>query len=128
MTDSLSLNNPLLIYTALAINGVLTLLILWYVYARLRHAGVAVSKLQSDWISAESRFSGMLDQTQQRLQTLPASSNSRTSRRGGLNPEMRNQVTALRKKGLDVPDIARSIGLSEAEVHVLLGMARMTEN
>lgn len=124
--EPVSLSNPVLVYSALAINGILMLVVLWHVHARLRRAHVVLARLQSDFTSAETRFSGLLDQTQHRLQTLPVGPNAPVRRGGAVNADLRNQVLALRKKGLVTTDIARSCGLSDAEVEVLLGVARMT--
>jgi hypothetical protein len=39
--------------------------------------------------------------------------------------DTRNQVVAMAKRGIGLNDIARSCGLHEGEVEILLGMARL---
>jgi hypothetical protein len=42
-----------------------------------------------------------------------------------MNLDIRNQVVAMGKKGFTAPEIAKTCGLQEGHVEVLLGMARL---
>ena len=46
----------------------------------------------------------------------------------GLSFDLRNQVVAMGKKGFKPLEIARSCGLHEGEVDVLLSMARLQKS
>jgi hypothetical protein len=122
--------NPVLIYSALALYGVLIVVVLAYVHARFSSANKLLQALQHDWASAESSHKNLLVHAREHVtkltapapQPLPATAGGT---RASVNFDTRNQVVAMGKKGLPPKDIARSCGLSEGDVDVLLGMARI---
>src|SRR5215471_3860773 len=129
---SLSIRSPILIYSFLALYGLLTVFILTYVHSRFRAAARTLKALQAQWTSAESAHATLVRAAQKQLATLtvsvpppaPALAATRT-RPVGL--DVRNQVAAMARRGIGVADIARSSGLHEGEVDVLLSMARLTK-
>ena len=129
--SSLSIHNPILIYSFLALYGLFTVLILAYVQSRFRLAAKTLEVLQAEWASAESAHATLVGTAQQQLAKLtvsaspPALTTPVTSRPVGF--DVRNQVVALAKRGIGIGDIARNSGLHEGEVDVLLSMARLTK-
>lgn len=124
---NLSIHNPMLIYSFLALYGVLTVLILTYVHAKFRLATKTLKLLQTEWHSAESRHAGFVGAAQQQLSKLaePAPVPAVTVRNQAVNFNVRNQVVAMAKRGIAATEIGRSCGLHEGEVEVVLGMARL---
>ena len=49
---NLSIRNPILIYSFLALYGLLTVVILTYVHAKFRVASKTLKLLQTEWMSA----------------------------------------------------------------------------
>ena len=121
---NLSIHNPILIYSFLALYGLLMLSLLVYVQSKFRTASKTLTQLRTEWQSAESQHSNFVGQAQERLATLsrPTPLMARTTSVGS---DMRNQVVAMAKRGITVNDIARTCGLQEGEIDVILGMARL---
>jgi hypothetical protein len=131
--SSLSLHNPILIYSFLAIYGLLTVLILTYVHARFRLASKTLKLLQDEWTSAESKHSSIVGAAHEQLSKLSKPAPVKPvapplMRTAALSFDARNQVVAMAKRGIGIKDIARNCGLHEGEVEVLLGMARLGKN
>ena len=124
---NLSIHNPILIYSFLALYGLLTALILIYVHARFRAASNRLKQLAAEWESAESRHVGFVGAAREQLSklTAPAPVVPFVPRSAGVNLDLRNQVAAMAKRGLAATEIARACGLQEGEVEVLLGIVRM---
>jgi hypothetical protein len=132
---NLSIRNPILVYSFLAMYGLLTLLILTYVHARFRVAAKTLKMLQTEWSSAESKHARIVGVAQEQLSKLavPAPAPAMPSappamRTAAINFDTRNQVVTMAKRGIGITDIARNSGLHEGEVEVLLGMARLGKN
>jgi hypothetical protein len=133
---NLSIRNPILVYSFLAMYGVLTVLILSYVHARFRVASKTLKMLQTEWTSAESKHASMIDVAQEQLSRLstPAPAvmaapvQMQLMRHAAVGFDTRNQVVTMAKRGMSICDIARNCGLHEGEVEVLLGMARLGKN
>lgn len=128
---SLSIRNPILIYSLLALYGLLTVLILTYVHAKFRVATKTLKLLQTEWSSAESRHANFVGVAQEHLSklTVPAPPVAApVARTAAVGFDTRNQVVAMAKRGMVITDIARTCGLHEGEVEVLLGMARLGKN
>jgi hypothetical protein len=130
--SSLSIHNPILIYSFLALYGLLTVLILTYVQSRFRVAAKTLKKLQAEWTSAESAHASLLGTAQEQLSKLAVPTPHPAlafpvagTRTVGL--DVRNQVVAMAKRGIGIADIARNSGLHEGEVDVLLSMARLSK-
>jgi len=118
----------MLIYSFLALYGVLTVFILTYVHSKFRLARKTLKLLQSEWRTAESRHAGFVGAAQQQLSKLaePAAPVPALSvRNAGVNLNVRNQVVAMARRGIAPVEIGRSCGLHEGEVEVVLGMARL---
>jgi len=121
-----------LIYSFLALYGLLTVLILTYVHSRFRVAAKTLKALQAEWTSAESAHASLVGTVHEQLSKLtvpappPTMPRPVTSTRPvGFN--VRNQVAAMAKRGIGIADIARNSGLHEGEVDVLLSMARLSK-
>ena len=129
---SLSIRNPILIYSVLALNGLLTVLIVTYVHAKFRVATNALKSLQAEWTNAESTHSSFVGAAQEHLAKLaappaPPIMTMPTARGASVGFDVRNQVVAMAKRGIGIADISRNCGLHEGEVEVLLGMARLAK-
>ena len=122
-----SMNNPLLIYTVLGVYGIVLLLLLAYVRSKFNKAARLLNDLKKDWASADSKHSGFLDHAHEQITRLaaPALATRAPVNHDPVNHELRNQVVTMGRKGITPADIARSCGLPEGEVDVLLGLARM---
>jgi hypothetical protein len=127
--SSLLTLNPIIVYATLALYGVLFVVVFAYLYSRFRTANRALKTLSTEWSAAESRHLGLFETAHQSLESLsrrPAPApKTEVPVRAPVSIDTRTQVIAMAKHGLPVLDIARSCGLAEGEVDVLLGMARM---
>jgi hypothetical protein len=126
--SSLSIHNPILIYSFLALYGVLTVVLITYVHAKFRTATKTLKLLEAEWQTAESRHAGFVGVAQERLSKLaeaPRAMPQLPDRHTAVGFDLRNQVVAMAKRGIAATDIARSCGLSEGEVEVVLGMVRI---
>ena len=115
--------NPVIVYAALAVQGVTLMLVVAYVHAKFRNAGRSLRVLQTEWETAESKHAGFVGKAQEQmsklaLPTIPPQS-------AAVTLDTRKQVLALGRRGLGISEIARSCGLQEADVDVLLGMTRL---
>jgi hypothetical protein len=123
---NLSIHNPILIYSFLAAYGLMTVTLLLYVQSKFRHAAKLLQALQAEWSTADSRHAGFVGKAQEQIAKLsapaPAAKPVKTST---VNLDIRNQVVAMGKKGFTAPEIAKTCGLQEGDVEVLLGMARL---
>lgn len=124
---NLSMGNPILIYSFLAMYGLVTVLILVYVHAKFRFAAKTLNVLRTEWSKAESRHSGFVGKAQEQISKLSVAAPAPAAavRHNPAGFDMRNQVVTMGKRGMGTPEIARSCGLQEGEVEVLLGMARL---
>ena len=124
---NLSIHNPILIYSFLALYGLLTVLILTYVQAKFRVATKTLTSLQTEWSSAESLHAGFVGAAQEQLSRLTVSTPAPAVpvRNAAVNFDVRNQVVAMAKRGLAPTEIGRACGLHEGEVEVLLSMVRL---
>jgi len=98
---------------------------------KFRKAGHAMQKLAKDWAIAASTHEKLLETARHRIMSLtlapavPTPSAAVPSALTGVTGDTRSQVTAMGRRGIPVSEIARSCGLPEGEIDVLLGMARM---
>jgi hypothetical protein len=130
---SLSTPNPILIYSFLALYGVITIVILTYVRKRFRLATDTLKLLKTEWDTAESRHAGFVGIAQQQISKLAVPAPAppvapQSARHSAVGFDTRNQVVAMAKRGIGITDIARACALHEGEVEVLLGMARLSKN
>src|SRR5438477_5923486 len=112
---NLSIHNPILIYTFLALYGLLTVLILTYVQAKFRSATKTLKLLETEWQTAESRHSGFVGAAHEQLSRLTAAPAipALPARHTAVNFDVRNQVVGMAKRGIAATEIARSCGLNE---------------
>ena len=120
--------NPVIVNLELGLYGLLFVCVFAYVHVKFRKAARALQSLQKDWASAESMHTGLLESAQNRITKFaaePSSVKPYATRAVPVTVDTRSQVTAMGRRGFPVSEIARSCGLPEGEVDVLLGMARM---
>ncbi len=125
---NVSMHNSMLIYSLLALYGVLTVLVLTYVHSRFRLATKTLKALETEWQSASSRHAGFVGIAQEQLSKLSAPPPVATSlpvRNTAVNFDVRNQIVAMAKRGVGPQEIARTCGLHEGEIEVVLGMVRL---
>ena len=115
------------IYLALALCGLSVLLLALTVRRRFRRASEALTTLNKEWESARWKFFQIAEVARQRIDDFPTApaGTGPPEPRDKVSFDVRSQVAAMGKRGLDTPKIARSAGLSEGEVEVLLGISRM---
>lgn len=133
--SSLLTLNPIIVNLELGLYGLLFVCIFIYVHAKFRKADRLLKGLKKEWDGAESKHAGLIQVAQHRISRLGAE--AEIVKPGSATPSVsqavsqavpsdtRNQVTAMGRRGIPVSDIARSCGLPEGEVDVLLSMARM---
>ena len=121
--------NPLVIYITLGVYGLLIGAVVFYVYRKFNGASLLLRSLSKDWASAENSHKGLLDEAREhvsKLATAPAPSLAVSlSGPRSVTFDIRNQVIAMGRKGVVAADIARACAMPEADVDVLLGMARI---
>ena len=129
--SSLLTLNPIIVNLELGLYGLLFVGIFIYVHMKFRRADRVLKALQKDWAGAESQHAGLIQIAQSRIARLGAEPGqakpfaAAPSVSQAVTPDTRNQVTAMGRRGIPVSDIARSCGLPEGEVDVLLSLARM---
>ncbi len=121
---NLLMGNPVVIYSVLALYGVVTIVVLAYVRARFKTATKALTSLKKEWASAESLHAGFVGKAQEEISKLSVTA-APVAPKTGVDFDVRNQVIAMGKKGFVTTDIARSCNLPEGDVEVLLGMSRL---
>jgi hypothetical protein len=131
---SLSIRNPIFIYSFLALYGLMTVLILAYVHAKFRIAARTLKALQAEWANAESAHASVVESARKQLSKLVEKEDepqrhreTPSALRSAAGSDVRNQVVTMAKRGIVIADIARNCGLHEGEVEVLLGAARLTK-
>jgi hypothetical protein len=123
------MNNPIVIYVLLGLYGVLLLFLFSYVRNKFKKSARLLDALKKEWDSADSRHAGFVDHAQEQITRLAAHPKQNTEAgQERVNRDIRNQVVTMGKKGISTADIARSCGLPEGEVDVLLGLSRMQVN
>lgn len=129
--SSLFTLNPIIVNLELGLYGLLFVGIFIYVHMKFRKADRLLRGLKNEWEGAESKHAGLLQVAQHRISRLGAKSevsvpgSAVPSVPQAVPPDTRNQITAMGRRGIPVSEIARSCGLPEGEVDVLLSMARM---
>jgi len=129
--SSLFTLNPIIVNLELGLYGLLFVAIFIYVHMKFRKADRLLKGLKNEWKGAESKHAGLLQIAQHRISRLGAKSEvampvaAAPSVSQAVLPDTRNQIAAMGRRGIPVSEIARSCGLPEGEVDVLLSMARM---
>ena len=124
----LSAVNPIVVYSVLGFYGMLILSVLLYVYRKFSGTARLLDSLKKDWESAETTHKDMLTQAKEhvsKLTPIPAPLNIGAGSARSVNFDLRHQVTAMGRKGFQTVDIARACAIPEADVDVLLGLARI---
>jgi len=123
---NLFIHSPILIYSFLALYGLMTVTLALYVQQKFRHAAKVLQALQADWSSADSRHAGFVGKAQEQIAKLSAPvPTANPVKISAVNLDIRNQVVAMGKKGFTATEIAKTCGLQEGDVEVLLGIARL---
>jgi hypothetical protein len=126
--SSLLTLNPIIVNLELGLYGLMFVCIFIYVHVKFRKADRVLQALKEDWDGAESKHKDLVDFAQRRITRLvtePTVVKPFPVPTSTITTDTRNQVTAMGKRGISVSEIARSCGLPEGEVDVLLSMARM---
>ena len=116
------------IYLALGLCGLSIIFLALHVQRKFVRASSALTTLTREWEDAQARFFKIAEAAQQQIGSLDTEPSLRVSRpepNGEISFGLRNQVSAMGKNGATADEIARTAGLSEAEVSVLLGMSRV---
>jgi hypothetical protein len=126
----LSTVNPLIVYSALSFYGIVIAAVLFYVYRRFSGASRMLNSLQKDWDSAESSHKSLVNQAKEHVSKLAPAKAEFTQPLNGSSSrsvtfDIRNQIVAMGRKGFTAGDIARACAMPEADVDVLLGLARI---
>ena len=120
--------NPIVIYSVLGFYGLINVAVLLYLYRKFSGTKLLLDSLKKDWESAEENHSKLLKQAKDHVSKLapaaPSSANSSLTARS-VTFDTRNQVIAMGRKGFAAADIARACAMPEADVDVLLGLARI---
>jgi hypothetical protein len=120
------IHNPIVVYSFLGLYGLLMLLLIAYVHTKFRSAGRMLKRLQSEWQIAETQHSNFVVSAHERLSKLSSPAPAVTApRTTSIGTDIRTQVVAMAKRGITATDIARSCGLQEGDIDVILGMARL---
>ena len=129
--SSLLTLNPTIVNLELGLYGLLFVCVFIYVHMKFRKADSLLKALKKEWDGAESKHAGLIQFAQHRITRLGAGPDvvkpfpAVPSTSQAVPPDIRNQVAAMGRRGIPVSEIARSCGLPEGEVDVLLSMARM---
>ena len=124
----LSAVNPIVLYSVLGFYGILILTVLVYVYHKFSGAARLLDSLRKDWESAENTHKDLLTQAKEHVSKLtpaPTALNVAANSARSVNFDTRHQVMAMGRKGFETAEIARACAISEADVDVLLGLARI---
>ena len=124
----LSAVSPIVVYSVLGFYGILILSVLLYVYHKFSGTARLLESLKKDWESAETTHKDMLTQAKEhvsKLAPVPTPLNVGAGSARSMNFDLRHQVMAMGRKGFQTGDIARACAIPEADVDVLLGLARI---
>lgn len=126
-----SMLNPYIVYGALGLYGLAITALLLYVHAKFKGARLLLRSLQEDWSTADNRHKNILTEAKDHVSKLvpqvqqPMMTAAPVAARAAVTFDTRNQVVTMGRKGFTPTDIARSCGLPEGDVDVLLGLARI---
>ena len=126
--SSLLTLNPIIVNVELGLYGLLFVLLFAYVHTKFRTAERSLKALQKAWASAESTHMSLVETAQERITKLaaePIVARPSPITSPTVTADTRSQVAAMGRRGIPMMEIARSCGLPEGEVDVLLGMARL---
>jgi hypothetical protein len=128
--SALSTVNPIVVYSVLGFYGILMSAALLYVYQKFSSANRFLCALKNDWETAQASHSDLLSEAKDKVSKLapqPVAATTPSPRPRVVSFDTRNQVMSMGRKGLGASDIAQAFAMSEAEVDVLLGLARIQQ-
>ena len=116
------------IYLTLLLVALSMLLMANYIRRKFRSTNGKLASLDKEWESAQSDFRDAAASAREQLSHLvPSRGEPAVARQAvEVGSGLRKRVVAMRKKGRSSPEIAAALGLTEAEVDVLIGMARLS--
>ena len=121
--------NPIIIYSTLGFYGLIIVAVLLYVYRKFSAAHLLLDSLKKDWESADLNHNKLLMQAKDHVSKLtPAVVPEPAFAAAGprsVTFDTRNQVISMGRKGFSPADISRACSMPEADVDVLLGLARI---
>ena len=125
----LSTPDKIAIYLSLVLCGLSIILLALHVQRKFVRARGALATLDREWQDAQANFLKIADVARQQIGSMESAAPSvrMVQPAGEISLDLRNQVRAMGKRGKDSSEIARTAGLSEAEVDVLLGMSRIAD-
>jgi hypothetical protein len=115
----------MIVYLLFAIYGVALVFVLAFVHARFRAANRLLRTLKKDWESAGSKYAEFIVQAKEKIAALEPVPAARSNSESVINDDLRSRVLEMASEGASTAHIARTSGLSEGEIHVLLGLARI---
>ena len=116
------------IYLALGLCGLSIVFLALHVQRRFVRASGALTTLNREWAEAQAQFMNLAEVAQRQMSTQTVHEKAPPQEPvGEISSGLRNQITAMSRNGAAAEDIARTAGLSEAEINVLLGMARVDD-
>ena len=118
------------IYLTLGLCGLLVMLLALHAQRKFSRASRALGTLNTlnkEWEEAQTKFFEAEAQAQDHVGALSLAQHSATPEAPSaeIGFDLKNQVTSMAKRGAATAAIARSANLTEAEVDVVLGMARL---
>ena len=126
--SSLLTLSPIIVNIELGLYGLLFVILFAYVHVKFRTAERNLKTLQKVWDRAASSHTTLVETAQERITKLAAESpvvKPFPITSPAVSADTRSQVAAMGRRGIPMMEIARSCGLPEGEVDVLLGMARL---
>ena len=126
--SALSAINPIVVYSILGVYGIFMAAVVLYIYQKFSNANRLLVALQRDWEGSQAAHLELLAETRDRISKLApvtAVQKPQESRPRSVSFDTRNQIMSMGRKGLAASDIARACNMSEAEVEVLLSLARI---
>ena len=116
------------VYLTLLLVTLSMLLLANYIRRKFRSANGKLASLDKEWESAQSDFRDAAAAAREQISHLVPSRGEPPVARAAVEvgSSLRKRVVAMRKKGRSSPEIAGALGLTEAEVDVLIGMARLS--
>ena len=118
--------DPRLLLGLFVVQGIALMSVLGYVWTRFRKTRLVIGAFQQQWEFAESNHKSLLVQARERVNSFsqPAPTQPIPGRLP-LTAETRNHVAAMGRNGVSATEIARTCGIPENAVSVLLGFAQL---
>ena len=122
----LSMPDAVGIYLALGLCGLSIVFLALHVQRKFVRASGVLTRLNREWQDAQAQFLNLAEVAQRQMANQPVHDKAPPREPGGeISAGLRKQITTMSRNGAAAEDIARTAGLSEAEINVLLGMSRV---